>query len=249
MRSALLDFFIAAAVFGVFACNTPLRHDVPAGDAGVMAVSMPAPSGVDTVVFARTTTRDGRDSSTGTRTVVLRTLHGPGGVRQLEVVQWFPGGGGTIVDTAIAGLPGLHAAAHRSHQPSKTMRFEFADSTAIGVVTSLAPAPDTGRRTENVRQQLGGPIYDSNIIELVIAALPLREGFTAELPFFIYERGGRVPMQVAVRARATSDFGASGSREAWVVSVGVPGAPATVWVDTRCVTRSRRGTSASLTTA
>lgn len=40
-------------------------------------------------------------------------------------------------------------------------------------------------------------------------------------------------MPVAVRERATVSFGRLGSRDAWIVTVGVPGAPATVWVDTR----------------
>jgi hypothetical protein len=48
-------------------------------------------------------------------------------------------------------------------------------------------------------------------------------------------------MPVAVRERATIDFPVVGPRAAWVVSVGVPGAPATIWVDieTRAVLRTR----------
>jgi hypothetical protein len=92
-----------------------------------------------------------------------------------------------------------------------------------------------------VHQELGGPTFDSNAIELVVAALPLRDGLEVELPFFIYERGGRVPMRVAVREKVATAFPALGVRDAWVVSVGVPGAPATVWVDarTRAVLRTR----------
>ena len=75
--------------------------------------------------------------------------------------------------------------------------------------------------------------FDSNVIDLVVAALPLRQGLKADLPFFIYERGGRVSIPVAVRERATVAFATIGSREVWVVAVDVPGAPATVWVDTR----------------
>jgi hypothetical protein len=71
------------------------------------------------------------------------------------------------------------------------------------------------------------------VIDLVVAALPLHAGFSTELPFFIYERGGRVSMPVAVRDRATVAFAQLGERDVWIVSVGVPGAPATVWVDTR----------------
>ena len=188
---------------------------------------------LDTVVYRRTITRAGQDSSAGTRTVVLRKLSG--GTPLLEVEQRFPGGGGEIIDTALAELRTLRAVAHRSHQPARTMRFTFSARDVEGTVGD-----------STVRQALGGPIFDSNILDLVVAALPLQRGFSAELPFFIYERGGRVPMAVTVRERTTLLFPAFGLREAWVIGVGVPGAPATVWVDskTRTVLRVRYDISA-----
>jgi hypothetical protein len=53
-------------------------------------------------------------------------------------------------------------------------------------------------------------------------------------------------MPVEVRERATTAFSRLGPRKAWVVTVGVPGAPATVWVDTetRVVLRDRYDISA-----
>jgi hypothetical protein len=181
----------------------------------------------DTIVYRRTITRSGVDSVAGTRTVTLRAAGG-----LLEVEQRFPGGGGEIVDTAVANLGTLRAVAHRSHQPTRTMRFDFVGDVAQGLVTSRSSG-DSIARVDTVHQALGGAIYDSNVIELVVASLPLAPQFSAELPFFIYERGGRVPMQVAVRERAMLSLPIVGQREAWVVSVGVPDAPATVWVDTR----------------
>jgi len=184
----------------------------------------------DTIVFQRSITRGGQDSSAGTRAVVLRVIDAPPRARLLEVEQRFPGGGGEIVDTAVAELQTLRAVAHRSHQPARTMRFTFSRNDAAGTVASLGTARDS---VVQVRQALGGPIFDSNVIDLVIAALPLRLGFTADLPFFIYERGGRVSIPVAVRERATVAFSRLGQRDIWIVSAGVPGAPATVWVDTK----------------
>jgi hypothetical protein len=198
-------------------------------------------AGSDTVVYRRTITRSGQDTIAGTRTVVRRVIDGRNGARLLEVEQRFPGGGGEIVDTALADLRTLRAVAHRSHQPARTMRFDFVGDTAQGSVSARGAAPDTAPRVEAVHQAIGGPIFDSNLLELVIAALPLAPQFTAELPFFIYERGGRVPMTVTVRERARVAFPVLGEREVWVVTVGVPGAPATVWVDTatRAVLRVR----------
>jgi hypothetical protein len=197
----------------------------------------------DTVVFQRSITRAGADSGAGTRTLVLRVLEARGGADLLEVVQRFPGSGGEIVDTALAELATLRAVAHQSHQPARTMRFSFAGSSVEGTVSAAGTANGSISR---VRQELGGPVFDSNIIELVVAALPLRQGFRAELPFFIYERGGRVPMSVAVRDRVTTAFAHLGRRDGWVVAVDVPGAPATVWVDgrTHAVLRVRYAISA-----
>jgi len=195
-----------------------------------LALHFEPAAGPDTIVFQRTITRAGQDSTTGTRTVVLQVVRSPDHGDVLQVEQRFPGGGGEIVDTAVAELPTMRAVAHRSHQPTRIMRFTFDGGDAHGTVMALRPAGDS---VTTVQQSLGGPIFDSNVIDLVVAALPLAPDFATELPFFIYERGGRVAMPVAVRERATVTFARLGPRDVWIVSVGVPGAPATVWVDTR----------------
>lgn len=191
--------------------------------------------GPDTVVFQRSITRAGRDTSSGTRTVVRRVVDSPDGTPLLTVEQRFPWGGGEIVDTAIADLATLRAVAHRSHQPLRTMRFDFVGTVARGTVSA------TGAGDSTVEQDLQGAIFDSNVLDLVVAALPLAPGFSAELPFFIYERGGRVSMPVAVKERSQVAFAKLGTRDVWVVTVGVPDAPATIWVDakTRAVLRVR----------
>ena len=221
-RSSVSGLFVLV----VAACATVQRQSsvVPG-----LSVQVDRPLGPDTIVYQRSITRAGQDSNAGTRTVVLRVVRSAH-ADQLQVEQRFPGGGGEIVDTAIAELATMRAVAHRSHQPTRIMRFTFDGSDAHGTVIALRPAGDS---VTAVQQSLGGPIFDSNVIDLVVAGLPLRLGFATELPFFIYERGGRVAMPVAVRERATVPFGRLGARDVWIVSVGVPGAPATVWVDTR----------------
>lgn len=223
-RRSVIPFVLIAA-----GCAHPQREQSAVVVPGLALHFTPA-AGPDTIVFQRSITRSGQDSASGTRTVVLQVVRSAADGPLLEVEQRFPAGGGEIVDTAVAELRTLRAVAHRSHQPSRTMRFEFDATDARGTVTVLRPAGDS---VTAVRQPLGGPIFDSNVIDLVVAALPLREGFTTELPFFIYERGGRVAMPVAVRERATVTFAPLGARDVWIVSVGVPGAPATVWVDTK----------------
>jgi hypothetical protein len=230
----------------------PARAAAQSATASVVpgiAVSVTPPQGVDTVVYQRSITRAGKDTTAGTRTVVSRVVDASDRTQLLEVEQRFPAGNGEIVDTAVAELRTLRAVAHRSHQPTRTMRFDFTGSDADVKFTEAATGGDTLPATKAVHQPLGGPIFDSNVIDLVVASLPLAPNFSTELPFFIYERGGRVPMRVAVRERTNVDFPKLGNRDAWIVTVGVPGAPATVWVDakTHAVLRVRYDIAARAT--
>ena len=165
---------LALSALSVSACaHAPTPVVVVPGLAVKFETSAPA----DTVVYRRSILTGTQDSSAGSRTVVLRIDRSTPGIRHLEVEQRFPAGGGIIVDTAVAELPGLRAVAHRSHQPTRTMRFEFGDAQASGVVTPRDSAGQT------VQQDVGGLIFDSNILDLVVASLPLRAGLTTELPF------------------------------------------------------------------
>jgi hypothetical protein len=222
------SLLVRILVFSVPACAA-VQHEQSAVVPG-LSLQFARPAGPDTILYQRSITRAGQDSVAGIRTVVLQVVRSPDHRDLLQVVQRFPGGGGEIVDTAVAALPTMRALAHRSHQPTRIMRFTFDESDAHGTVIALRPAGDS---VTPVQQSLGGPIFDSNVIDLVVAALPLRPGFATQLPFFIYERGGRVAMPVTVRERTMVTFARLGPRDVWIVSVGVPGAPATVWVDTR----------------
>jgi hypothetical protein len=190
----------------------------------------------DTVVFSRTISRNGQDSSAGVRTVVTRAVIDRPGAHLVEIEQRFPAGTGEIVDTSINQLHTMRAVAHASHQPTRTMRFDFEGSTAAGTVSVKR---DGGDSVFNVKQDVGGPIFDSNVIDLVVGELPLAVGYSATLPFFVYERGGRVMTPVKVRERASLPFGKLGPRDVWVVDVGIPGAPATMWIDAQAHTPLR----------
>ncbi len=254
MRARITDrllpgFLLAAACCLILAL--PARAGAQSVSTVVpgITVSVATPRGADTVVYQRSITRAGKDTTAGTRTVVSRVLDAPDHTQLLEVEQRFPAGNGEIIDTALAELRTMRAVAHRSHQPTRTMRFDFAGADADGKVTEAATGGDSVPTTKAVHQSLGGPIFDSNVIDLVVASLPLAPNFSTELPFFIYERGGRVPMPVAVRERANVDFPKLGNRDAWIVTVGVPGAPAMVWVDakTHAVLRVRYDIAARAT--
>src|ERR1041385_3321738 len=108
-----------------------------------LSVHMNQSAWPDTIVYQRSVARDGQVTDAGTRTVVLREVNATSGQRLLEIEQRFPAGKGEIVDTAVSDLSALRAVAHRSHQPTKTMRFNFNDSSADGIVTSIGSAYDS----------------------------------------------------------------------------------------------------------
>ena len=255
MRARMSDTFLQTVLLGTTCCvmlALPARASAQDASTSVVpgiTVSVVPPHGADTVVYQRSITRAGKDTTAGTRTVVSRVVNAPDHTQLLEIEQRFPAGNGEIVDTAVAELRTMRAIAHRSHQPTRTMRFDFSGADADGKLTEAASAGDSVPTTKTVHQPLGGPIFDSNVIDLVVASLPLAPNFSTELPFFIYERGGRVPMPVAVRERANVDFPKLGNRDTWIVTVGVPGTPATVWVDakTHAVLRVRYDIAARAT--
>jgi len=247
MRTAFSSLAIAALALGSAQAQRP-ESDVVAG----LALRVTAPARADTVVYRRSITRDGVETDMGLRTVVVQGTAAKDGSPQLQVVQKFPGSVGMIVDTMIADARSLRAVAHRSHQATRKMRFTFSGAVAEGEVVETtsgasggagASGAATGSSEESqdhmVKQVVGGPIFDLKLLETVVSAMPLAAGFKTSVPFFVYESGGRVVMTVAVKERASVQFAAHGARDVWVVSVAIPGSPATLWVDSATNTALR----------
>src|SRR5690242_3951181 len=109
-----------------------VEPDVVAG----LPVKFSSPAKPDTIVYRRFTTRAGKDSSTGTRTVVVRAQLAGDGTPMTVFAQRFPAKFGEIVDTSIAHSGSLRALAHRSYQPATTMRFVFTGGNADGEIIS-----------------------------------------------------------------------------------------------------------------
>lgn len=75
--------------------------------------------------------------------------------------------------------------------------------------------------------------FDSNVQDLVVAALPLVRHFRARLPVYVYERGGLVWIEIRVlgRERLAS---AAGVDSVWVVEVSRSGRPSgRYWITDR----------------
>ena len=113
----------------------------------------------------------------------------------------------------------------RSHQPTKTMSLDFAGARVTGLVTPKDSA------AHSVDMDTAVPVFNSTDTDLVVASLPLAEGYRAVLPFYTYELGGLERDTVTV-LRIEKIPTPDGERSAWVTQVADPFVHITYWIDT-----------------
>lgn len=130
---------------------------------------------------------------------------------------------GTRVDSAIVARGSLTPHYHSGHMGKHSMQLYFEGAAVTGQYT---PEDSTARPID---QALAGAVYDSNVWDLVISALPLSEGYTARLPLYWYEQGGRVWAEIAVTGSETVPAGGA-SVDAWVVNADFNGRKQTLWI-------------------
>lgn len=141
------------------------------------------------------------------------------------LVRSFPTPRGTILDSVLALRNTLAPVWQHSHQPTKTMLLAFSDS---GVTGEWAPTDSAMRALHHPTPR---PVYDATDQQMLIASLPLVDGYRALIPIYTFELGGMEldTLQVIGTERMTAPSGAS--RDAWKVSFGDPFITATFWVD------------------
>jgi len=101
---------------------------------------------------------------------------------------------GSGADTTILSTRGLVPISHRSLNPGRALDLNFDGRLVHG---SITPA---GGTANPIRQETAVPTFDSAVMDLVIAALPLQTGFAARIPIFILEQNGLVWLDVRVTA-------------------------------------------------
>lgn len=117
-----------------------------------------------------------------------------GGRTGLLSVQTFDFGGKQTVDSSFADLRTLAPILHRSHNESRAMKLDFDLAHVTGAVTAKSGEVKPIDQTTAVRT------FDSNIADVVYAALPLADGYSASIATYIYEEGGLVVSQISVSA-------------------------------------------------
>lgn len=184
-----------------------------------------APSGV--ARFHMTATRPGDTTrfEVGTRTVERHDAMMKG-MRTIQRVLTFTSPRGSVVDSTVCLAESLAPVMERSHQPTKTMSLDFAGARVTGLV-----APNDSA-AHAVDMDTAVPVFNSTDADLVVASLPLAEGYHAVLPFYTYELGGLERDTVTV-LRIEKIPTPDGERTAWVAQLADPFVHITYWIDTR----------------
>ena len=153
-----------------------------------------------------------------------------GGKTGLLSVQTFDFGGTQTVDSSFADLRTLAPILHRSHNESRAMTLDFDLAHVTGTVVPKSGAAKSIDQTTAMRT------FDSNIADVVYAALPLSEGYSASIPTYVYEEGGLVWNQITVTGAP-----AIGGEPVWLVRAHSATRDVEYWVSrrSRSVVKSR----------
>jgi hypothetical protein len=119
-----------------------------------------------------------------------------GGKPAIQSITTIKTGRGTGADTAVFSATDLAPLWHRSMNPGRTMHLAFDGTNVTGSVTPAGGAAQPVKHTTPI------PTFDSSMLDLIIAALPLKAGFQARLPLYIYESNGLVWLDVKVASEA-----------------------------------------------
>ncbi len=106
-------------------------------------------------------------------------------------IQSISGPTGIILDSAIADAATLTPRHHSSYSAHRELRIDFDKTRVTGELNDAGhPRP--------VNQEIKQEMFDSNMLDVLIGALPLAAGYTGRVMVYIYEAGGPIPMDVAV---------------------------------------------------
>lgn len=142
----------------------------------------------------------------------------------LRSVQTMRSARGSGVDTAIVVRGSLHPRIHRSHHGGSTLSLDFADGWVSGRATKA------GEDVVDRRHALEAPVFDANILEIVLGALPLANGLHVRIPTYVFEKQGTAWFEARVAGveNVTIDGVAA---PAWAVAVTFDQGSGTFYID------------------
>lgn len=147
------------------------------------------------------------------------------GLPAVLLVRTSPTERGVIVDSVLSLRHTLAPVWQHSHQPTRTMLLDFANS---GVTGEWAPADSAMRK---VHHPTGRPVFDATSQGLLVTSLPLADGYRTLLPIYSFELAGMEidTLQVLGTEQVSAPDGSM--RDAWKIGFYDPFVTATIWVD------------------
>ena len=122
---------------------------------------------------------------------------------------------GAMVDSTIVLESGLHPVQHRGHSPVRTLALDF---DGVHVTGQYAEPNGTAKPIHNMGQER---VFDSAAVDLILMSLPLKTGYRARIPAYVYENGGAVWHDLEVTREYEADSPA-GKVAAYEVAVRTP---------------------------
>lgn len=167
----------------------------------------------------------GQSRQAGTMTQVLRpvTVDGRAAYLRVQIVS-APGAGDVAVDSAYVNRKTLAPIRRISRDPGRRTAYVFEGAHVVGAIT------DASGKTQPLDQHLDAPLFDSNPLDLVIRALPLKTGFRARLPTYEPELGGRIVVRIDVLGQDSAQDSSGHMVPAWVVEVSHGGVAGRFWI-------------------
>lgn len=123
-------------------------------------------------------------------------------------VQTVADADGVLVDSSVADRATLKPRWHRSTNDRRTLHLAFSPGRVVGQDQEMGNPP------RDIKETVSDRVFDANLLDVLIAALPLAEGFRGRLSVFLWEAGGEIPLDVVVTGSATI-----GGRDTWAVDV------------------------------
>jgi hypothetical protein len=137
-----------------------------------------------------------REMGTLTQTTSVITVNGKPALR---VIQSVEGPIGKSVDTAVAMLKSLQPVSLRGYNEGGLIMLDFRGAKVTG---QQRPA---GGTPQPINQTFKQPLFDSNMLDYIVAALPLKIGYEANFPVYAFEEGGQLTFNVKVQGERVYD--------------------------------------------
>lgn len=134
------------------------------------------------------------------------------GKKYYERVQQMPKIG--LVDTSIDNFDNLSPIFHAGHNSSGYMHLNFGKSKVTG--EKYFSQNDS---LYIINNNMPGGYFDSNMFEVVLKLLPLKENYEVSIPYYVFESGGYVLYEAKVTGEEKLKTQKGKIKNVWVLEV------------------------------